>query len=545
MIPLSNPGEVPERDPLSARAAATPDATAVIDVETDREWTYMAFDRRVDRVARALGELGDGETPPDRLGVLMDTRPAFAVVFFAAVRTGTTVVPLNVRETVPELADKVERTVLEAIVCERGTESTAVELADRAGGCSVASVDDPERANVGVRLLTGLEGGDASDDASAPDTRGGIDPETTQLIMFTSGTSGDPKGVELTLANLVASATASAFRLGVDPADRWLCCLPMYHMGGLAPVIRSTLYGTTVVIQREFDAGEVARVLEEYDVTGVSLVPTMCKRLLECDRDGDGGGDDEDGWQPPDTLRFVLLGGAPATDELLERCLDRGVPVHPTYGMTETASQIATATPDEVRRYEGTVGRPLVGTEVTVVDDDGDPVEPGEPGELVVAGPTVTPGYLEPAITEAAFDDRGLHTGDVGYRDEGGRLRILNRRSDRIVTGGENVDPGEVVAALREHPAVDEAAVVGLPDEEWGERVSALLVSTGDGLEYASVLAHCDDRLAGFKRPKTLAVADELPRTASGTVDRDAVRERLLRSGVDAADLEDRSGSGR
>ncbi|APW99050.1 2-succinylbenzoate-CoA ligase [Halobiforma lacisalsi AJ5] len=543
MIPLSRPGEVPERDPLSARAAATPDATALIDVETDREWTYAAFDRRVDRVARVLGELGDGEPPPDRLGVLMDTRPAFAVVFFAAVRTGTTVVPLNVRETVPELADKVERTSLEAIVCERGTESTAVELADRAGGCSVASADDPERVDDGVRSLDVLEDGDATDAAPEPDTRGRIDPETTQLIMFTSGTSGDPKGVELTLANLVASATASAFRLGVDPADRWLCCLPMYHMGGLAPVIRSTLYGTTVVIQREFTARETAHVLEEYDVTGVSLVPTMCKRLLECDRGSDGDG--EDGWQPPDTLRFVLLGGAPATDDLLERCLDRGVPVHPTYGMTETASQIATATPDEVRRYEGTVGRPLVGTEVSVVDDDGDPVEPGEPGELVVAGPTVTPGYLEPAVTEAAFDERGLHTGDVGYRDEGGRLRILNRRSDRIVTGGENVDPGEVVDALLEHPAVDEAAVVGLPDEEWGERVSALLVPTGDDLEYASVLTHCDDRLAGFKRPKTLAVADELPRTASGTVDRDAVRKRLLEDGLDAAHLEDRAGSGR
>ena len=254
----------------------------------------------------------------------------------------------------------------------------------------------------------------------------------------------------------------------------------------------------------------------------------MCKRLLDA------------GWEPPESLRFVLLGGAPASSDLLERCLNAGVPVHPTYGMTETASQIATATPDDVRAHEGTVGQPLVNTDVTVVDEDGDPVPAGEPGELVVSGPTVTPGYLEPERTDAAFGERGLHTGDVGYRDENGRLWILNRRSDRIVTGGENVDPGEVLAVLREHPDVEDAAVIGLEDPEWGERVAALVVpADGDGaggpLEYDSILEHCDEHLAGFKRPKTIGVAERLPRTASGTVDREAARERLLEDGIDVA----------
>ncbi|MGQ3414030.1 class I adenylate-forming enzyme family protein [Natrinema sp. LN54] len=535
------PVDWPTRDPVAHRVAATPQRTALIDIESGAAWSFREFDRRVDRAASGLVAATAG-SDRGRIGVLMDTRPAFATLFFAAMRIGATAVPLNVRETAGELASKVDRTDLAAIVCEGDTEETALEIAADPA-VAVRSVDDPaadrteplipSERNDRLGSDFDLESEPVSDPASepVPESRS-VDPvtlerEDTQLIMFTSGTSGEPKAVRLTVGNLVASATASAFRLGVDPSDRWLCCLPMYHMGGLAPVIRSVLYGTTVVIQREFGPESTARALAAYDATGVSLVPTMCKRLLDA------------GWEPADALRFVLLGGAPASDDLLERCRDAGVPVYPTYGMTETASQIATATPAETGTNEGTVGQPLLCTDVSVLED-GEPVAPGEPGDLVVSGPTVTPGYLDEEATAAAFGERGLHTGDIGYRDDDGRLWILNRRSDRIVTGGENVDPGEVVAALRSHPRVDAAAVVGLADEEWGERVAALVVpdpetNAGDdgSLEPRSLRAHCDERLAGFKCPKTIGITDALPRTASGTVDRDAVRERLLEDGAD------------
>jgi O-succinylbenzoic acid--CoA ligase len=236
----------------------------------------------------------------------------------------------------------------------------------------------------------------------------------------------------------------------------------------------------------------------------------------------------DDGWSPPDHLRFVLLGGAPAPPELVDRCEERDVPVHPTYGMTETASQIATASPGQAFAHEGTVGQPLLFTEVTVVDPEThEPVHEGESGELVVDGPTVTPGYLDDQQTAAAFGERGLRTGDVGYRDAHGRLWVQNRLDDRIVSGGENVDPGEVRAALRASDRIDDAAVVGLSDPEWGERVAALVVPGDDSLTANMVERHCRERLAGFKLPRTIAFADELPRTASGTVDRGAVRERL------------------
>jgi o-succinylbenzoate---CoA ligase len=502
----------PTRDLVSHRVRATPQRTALIDADTGDSWSFRELDGRVDDAARGLRRALD-DPGEDRLGILLDTRPAFATVFFAAMRLGTTVVPLNVRETAGELATKVERTETAAIVCQAETESAALELRERVvTDPLVRSVDEPDSAQ--VRGLI--------EDSSASVAPARLSPDETRLLMFTSGTSGEPKGVRLTTGNLLASATASAFRLGVGRRDRWLCCLPMYHMGGLAPVLRSALYGTPVVIQRSFDSRETARVLDEYDATGVSLVPTMCKRLLDA------------GWRPAEPLRFVLLGGAPARRELLERCQDAAVPVYPTYGMTETASQVATATPAETQAHEGTVGQPLLFADVTVVDEDGDPVPAGESGELVVSGPTVTPGYLGSERTTTAFGEYGLHTGDVGYADEDGRLWVLNRRSDRIVTGGENVDPGEVVGALRSHPAVADAAVVGVTDREWGERVGALVVPTvGASLEIDAVLERCEEHLAGFKRPKTVAVVDSLPRTASGTVDREVARARLVADGVD------------
>ena len=518
---MADPVDWPTRDLVAHRRDATPERTALVDVDEGARYTYRQLDREVDRLARALARAIESAPPrgtddasrmPDgattRVATLVGTRPAFVALFFATMRTGTTLVPLNVEETPAELESKLDRTDPSLLVCDRETESLALESWDG----PVRSIDEPADAGVeSLRRGTSTVEDDRVDPVP-------LDRTDVQLVMFTSGTSGDPKGVRITVGNLVSSATASAFRLGVLPDDRWLCCLPTYHMGGLAPVVRSAVYGTTVVLQRSFEPEATAKVLEEHEITGVSLVPTTLKRLLDS------------GWTPPNSLRFVLLGGAPASTKLLERCFETGVPVHPTYGMTEAASQIATATPEEARTYEGTVGRPLGFTDVTVLDERGRPLETNEPGELVVSGPTITPGYLDSAHTEEAFCEFGLRTGDMGYRDSGGRLWVVGRTIDRIVTGGENVDPEEVIEVLESHPGIDAAAVVGLPDEEWGERVAALLVprNPADRPPSGAIRDHCEGRLASFKRPKTVAYVDALPRTPSGTVDRDAVRRFLL-----------------
>lgn len=500
---MPTPVDWPTQDLISHRAASTPERTALIDAETGESRTFRDLDTTVDRRAAAI-ERAAGPSPT--VGTLLDTRLAFVETVFAVQRLGGRLVPLNVRLTAAELATQTASVGLELLVCEADTEATAVEVTE----APVASVDEPAHEQVDALTAPAAEAREPVD----------LDHDSDAVILFTSGTTGDPKGVRLTLGNLLASATASAFRLGVTPEDRWLCCLPMYHMGGLAPVVRSALYGTTAVVQPDFELERVETVFEEYGITGVSLVPTMLTRLLD------------DGWTPPETLRFVLLGGAPASGTLIDRCERAGVPVYPTYGMTETASQVSTATPQQAFSHDGTVGQPLVCTDVAVVDEDGNPCDPGQPGELVVSGPTVTPGYLDDETTGHAVDGRGLYTGDIGHRDADGRLWVHNRKDDRIITGGENVDPGEVVAVLRTHSEIVDAAVVGIDDPEWGERVGALVVPHGGAtLDPEAIESYCRERLAGFKLPRTVAVVDGLPRTASGTVDRRTVRERLRDAG--------------
>ncbi|MDS0221488.1 AMP-binding protein [Haloarcula sp. S1AR25-5A] len=492
---MRDPVEWPTKDLVTHRADATPDRTAMVAADSGNAVTYRELDAAVDAVAAALDQRIDSTDAT--VATLLPTRPAVGTLLFAAMRLGATLAPLNIELDTETLRAQLSTVDADLLVCGDGTASLAAETAD----CPVVSVDE------------GLSGAAATDhgpaDVSADVTPATLSRTDTQLVIFTSGTTSEPKGVRLTVGNLVASAVASSYRLGVLPDDRWLVCLPTYHMGGLAPFVRSALYGTAVVVQGSFDADATQQVITEHGVTGVSLVPTMLSRLLEA------------GWEPPASLRFVLLGGGPASESLIERSQARGVPVYPTYGMTETASQIATARPETAFEHSGTVGQPLVFTDVTVVAD-GEVGGPGDRGEIIVDGPTVTPGYLNGE--GEAFGDHGFRTGDIGYRDADGRLWVEGRVDDQIVTGGENVDASTVAAAIQAHPAVEDAAVVGLSDDEWGQRVAALVV--GD-VTPAAVREHCADRLAAYEVPKTIQVAEALPRTASGTVDRTAVRSRL------------------
>lgn len=530
------------RDWLSHRARATPGAVAEIEADDGTVHSYADLDERVEERAGRLAALDVGVG--DHVGVALGTRPAFVDLVHAAMRVGAVLVPLDARLTANELAERVERVDLDLLVCGRDTEGIARGAVGRNDGGDDGRGDDRAAGRAGGSA--GRAGGpDGRADGSAGDTaaipivsvdrpeNGGagaiialdeVDPRTydlpawgwedTQVIAFTSGTTGRPKAVALTTGNLFSSACSSAFRLGVRRSDRWHCCMPMYHVGGLSPVYRSVVYGTAVVVQAGFEAEATLAAMAEHDVTCISLVPTMLRRVLDA---GD----------PPDSLRLVLLGGGPIPEELVARCEERTVPVCPTYGTTETASQVATARPQTAFDHPGTVGYPLLFTEVTVVGDSGTEQPPGEPGEIVVSGPTVMRGYYDdPEATDRAVGQDGFHTGDVGYVDEDDRLYPLDRLDDRIVTGGETVDPGEVATVLRAHEDVRDAAVVGLDDPEWGERVSAL-VATEAELTRERVDAHCRNRLAGYKRPRTVAFAEELPRTASGTVDREAVRDAL------------------
>jgi len=482
------------RDWLAVRADATPTATALRafgPIEADR--SYAELDDRVETLAGRLAGVGVGVD--DAVAICADTRPGYVEIVHAAQRLGAALVPINARQTPAEIERQLDRVAPSAVVCERDTEAAVLEAADADVLSLEASGEAKPLSDVSPRRFDLPEW--ELDDPLA--------------VLFTSGTTGDPKGVILTLGNVLASATASAFRLGLRGDDCWHVPLAMYHMGGLAPVYRSVLYGTALSIQRGFDPGTTREALA--GASAVSLVPTMLERVLDS------------GPVPP--VRFVLLGGAPCPPALLKRAQRRDVPVAPTYGMTETASQIATARPEEARSHPTAVGHPLMFAEVAIVDEAGVPREAGETGEIVVSGPMVTPGYLD-GETDERFINGGLRTGDRGYRDEAGRVYVTGRADETILTGGENVDPTEVASVLRSHSGVEDCAVVGLPDDEWGERVAALVVPADDADPSTAALeAHCRDRLAGYKTPRTVGFAADLPRTASGTVDRAAVVDRL------------------
>ena len=301
------------------------------------------------------------------------------------------------------------------------------------------------------------------------------------------------------------------------PDDRWLSCLPLYHVGGLAVLFRSCLYGTAVVLHRRFDVEAFNESLDTKAITLTSLVPTMLYRLLRA----------RGRW--PDSLRLVLLGGAAASPELLAEAAAAGVPVATTYGLTEAASQVATLLPAGVRRKPGSVGRPLLFSRVRIVGEDGAERPVGAYGEVVVSGPTVMAGYYENEPATARTVRGGeLYTGDVGYLDADGDLWLVQRRSEIIVSGGENVYPAEVEAVLRRHPDVRAACVVGVAHPEWGEQVAALVaVAPGAEVTPPQLVAFCREQLAGYKLPRLLRLADDLPRTASGKIAREQVRQQL------------------
>jgi O-succinylbenzoic acid--CoA ligase len=305
-------------------------------------------------------------------------------------------------------------------------------------------------------------------------------------VIHTSGTTSAPRPVRLTYGNFLWSALGSGVALGVDPDERWLCALPLAHVGGLSILLRSAIFAATVVIQERFETESALVALREQQITLVSLVATTLARLLDA------------GLREPPALRWALTGGGPIPAALMERARAAGVPVAQTYGLTEACSQVSTN------------GPPLFCTRVRI--------DPGS-GEILVAGPTVAPA--------AAAADGWLHTGDLGRLDADGFLSVSGRAAETIVSGGENVAPSEVEAVLESHPDVLEAAVVGREDERWGEAVSAIVVlraepaPSGQGLPAggveAELRAHCAQRLAPFKVPKSVALRTApLPRTRSG-----------------------------
>ncbi|HEU5254220.1 MAG TPA: o-succinylbenzoate--CoA ligase [Solirubrobacterales bacterium] len=437
-------------DWLSQRSQSCPDRTAL--VADGAEMTYAELEAEATWVARRLA--AHGVRRGSTAALTMHPRREQVVLMHALMKLGAALLPLGPRLTAEERA---------AIV---NAEEPIIDL------------DDPGQ-------LTQTE-------ADMP-LLGEHDMDAVCCRVLTSGSTGTPRPIPLTYGNFLWNAVGSAFNIGVEPSDRWLCCVPLSHVAGLGIVMKAVIYGTTAVVHDGFDVDRVGAALERDGITQVSLVATMLTRLLEADVDLSGP-------------RAILVGGGPVPAEPLEEALAKGATVVQTYGLTETCSQVTTLAPADAKRKLGSAGRPLLTTHLRILD-----------GEILVQGPTVAPGHADA--------DGWLHTGDLGHIDEEGFLYVSDRIDDMIVSGGENVIPAEVEEVLLRHPRVTEAAVVGREDPEWQQAVTAVVVlESGAEVSPDELRRHCSESLAGFKVPKRIELVSALPRTPSGKLMRRALR---------------------
>ena len=463
--------------PVQAQARRKPDGLAL--VAGDLRWTWADLDAEVTANAGALRAAGVG--PGERVAVLAANHPATVVLLFALRRLGAALVPLNVRLAPAELRDQRDRVRPRLVLA------------------------DAERRDVlpGAQPLEGW-----ARTGAAPVDPGPTNPGADWALLFTSGTTGRPKAARLTVGAFDALARASAENLLPRPGDRWLCNLPLFHVGGLCTAVRCAHDGATLVLQPRFDAATMVRAVREDGITHGSLV---ARTLEEC----------LDAGLQPGKLRGVLVGGGPVPPGLVERARSRGIPVLLTYGLSEACSQVTTERPADADG--ATAGAPLPGLDLRILDAGGRPVPPGEEGAIAVRGATLMRGYLDDeAATAEVLRDGWLRTGDLGRLDTRGRLTVLARRTDLILSGGENVYPAEVEAVLAAHPGVAEVAVVGRPDSRWGQVPVAVVVPRPAAV-LDDLRSWARARLAAFKVPAEVLPATRLPRTAAGKVDRAAV----------------------
>ena len=436
-------------DPWLVRAASIAPRRSAIETPSG-SWSYA----ELLTVARSgAGWLAArGAAPGARVGIALPAGLAFAQALHACLLLGAIAVPVDLRLAAQERAAVTE-------------------------GCALV-VEEP--------LWEGPS-------TPAAELVPGHELQAPAVLIHTSGTTAAPRPVLLTHGNLLWSALGSAVALGLDPQERWLCSLPLTHVGGLSILVRSAIYATTAIVHERFDTDAALHALRGEGVTLVSVVATTLARLLDA------------GLERPPALRCALAGGGPVPASLLARAAAAGVAVSQTYGLSESGSQattvpVAALSGGDTGGQDHGAGPPLFCTRVRIAGD----------GEILLAGPTIAPGAPSP--------DGWLHTGDLGRLDESGALHVSGRLADTIISGGENVAPAEVEAVLEGYPGVLEAAVVGRPDPDWGEAVTALVVAReGISIDERELRAFCAASLAPFKLPRrVVVVAGPLPRTRSG-----------------------------
>jgi fatty-acyl-CoA synthase len=485
-----------------------PDKPAV--VFEDRTITYAQLHARAEAAACWLQSAGIEKG--DRVAALLANCPEFLELYLACARLGAIFVPLNFRLATPEIDYLLANCRPRAFVFSGWlTDKVAPLDLGRYRPPLAAAVVGAKRHDHRVADYRHTVERFAGERPFLTSSLGPADPEEPQVIMYTSGTTGRPKGAVLTYKKTFFNCLNANIFFKINYDDRMLVILPLFHSGGLFIQATPILYhGGTLVLHPRFDPAAAFADIAGQRVTKFLGVPTIYRALLAVPAERRG---------ELDSLRVCAIGGEQVTPELLRQCRDAGLACRQIMGQTET-SILLWASEEEGLDKPGTVGRPVFHAEVRLLDERGREAGAGEVGEIVVRGPVVMKEYwLDPARTEEAMAGGWLHTGDLGRRDGQGYYYLVGRSRDMFISGGENVYPAEVERVLKAHPAVAEAAVVGAPDERWGQAGHAFVVlEPGARAGEAELLEHCRAQLAGYKAPKSLSLRRELPRTPLGKV---------------------------
>lgn len=450
-----------------------------------KQWTFQELYEEAVRIAGKLAALHLHRG--DRIALLAPSRPELILMIYGCMERGVEIVLLNGRLSPYELQYQILDAEVKAVLVH---EEEQHKLPKEIQCILFKEVLQTQ----GINIQTVEE----------------WDDHATISIMYTSGTTGFPKGVRQTVQNHSSSAISSALNLGLKEEDVWLCTVPIFHISGFSILMRSLLYGMKVRLYEKFDPALCAAEIEQGTVTRMSAVAVMLERILSYM--------EEHEMTAHPNFTSILAGGGPVPVDYLERAHRLQLQVVQTYGMTETSSQTATLSSEDAMQKAGSAGKPLFFNQIRI---DG-AKKPGEEGEICIRGPHVTPGYVGRFANRPAVEEGWLKTGDIGYLDDEGYLYVIDRRADLIISGGENIYPAEVENVLLAHPAVKEAGVCGKEDDIWGQ-VPVAFVVLKSGTTAEDLLFFCKTRLASYKLPKKITFVDELPRNGSNKL----VRRRL------------------
>lgn len=502
------------RELLEERARQTPGKVFLFSEADKRRWTYAEFDKAVNRTAHLL--VAHGVAKGDAVSLLLPNSAEYVIAYFACFKLGALANPVNSLLKAPEMAYVVSDSEAKALLVHTEFQGQIEALRGELPKLSsIIEFDDERKATEDF-----AKAGDALPSVE-------LNKGDEAIIIYTSGTTGKPKGCVLTHGNLLANARQIVAWLNFTEADRLLTMMPLFHMNAVSVTTMSALYaGASTVVATKFSASRFWQTIADYEITSFGSVATMLQMLLATYPQGVPAELDTK------SLRFVMCGSAPVPAAVLKRfeeifhCL-----VIEGYGLSESTCR-STFNPPNERRRPGSCGM-AIGNEMKVFDEEDREVPENMPGEIVLRGENILKGYYKnDAATEQAFRNGWFHTGDIGYRDADGFFYIVDRKSDMIIRGGENIYPREIDETLYEHPSIAQAAVIGIPDKLYGEEVAAFVVlKNGMSATEEELMDFCRARLADYKCPKSVRFVTDIPKGPTGKLLKRELGEFLQRHG--------------